>query len=476
MLCLSLSRRSEDSVVYFEKGNRSELRDISIGWSRGLLFLITWVLLSAPGLSQNVTFETYPKDATVNIGSGAPDGYTPLGPANQPINLSSHYERSVLKLVVTAEGRKPWSKTFTSGELQEGTFGERIYLHPTNPLIYVVDFPLAFPGFFITTFSVILGFGFYYYREESAKRRARRAEAELLALGKEYEKDYGDYTLIKDLGQGAMGLVRLALKKGSRSASDLVAIKTILLSKSQVDDHTESDESDIVRIRREAKILQDANHPNIVRVYEWGERGGEYFIVMELLKGQDLKEYLKQNAPLPLTEVRGIFSQITSALNYLHERSVFHRDLKPANIHRLESGHIKLLDFGLATSSDQSRAVTQEGTILGTPDYMAPEHYYGRKQDEFYDQFSVGVIIFETLTGRLPVDEARLNAPFHELFVLYTSPRRPLRDFRPDLSPELGNVIDRMLDVEPENRFPTIRAAFEAFDEAYVAFQKTGKA
>lgn len=418
-----------------------------------------------------MTFDTYPKEAEVRVGSGSLEGSDPVGTSNRPVDLSKHYDKSVLKLLITADGRKPWEKTFTTGELKEGLYTERIYLHPKNPLLYFIDFPLAFPRSFSVTFIVLFGVGFYFYREESAKRRKRINERLLSNLGKQYEIDYGDYTLIRDLGQGAMGMVRLALRKGSRTADGLVAVKTMLLKRSHLPNDSETDEDDISRMRREAKILMASNHPNIVLVYDWGEREGEYYIVMEYLKGQDLGSYLEQEAPLSLDEVRDIFSQVAAALEYLHQRSVYHRDLKPANIKRLDSGHIKVLDFGLATSSDQSRNLTKEGAVIGTLDYMSPENFTGFKQDALHDQFSLGVILFELLTGRLPVDDLGPNAGLNQIYSTYTSPRHPLQKYRPELGAELCGVIDRMLEINPNKRFESIKSAHEAFEAAYLSFR-----
>ena len=443
-----------------------------------LLFCFGWLFFAlTPGLSENVTFETYPKNAKINVGPVT--DFTPIGTAGQAIELSGHYEQSVLKLVISAEGRKPWSRTFTSGELPSGTFSERVYLHPTNPLMYLVDFPLAFPVSFAIVMLVLFAGGTYYYRQESGKKRRLAREESLLALGKEYEKEHGDYILIKDLGKGAYGLVRLAVKKDRIGPEGLVAIKTMFLERSSgpsgnAAEMSSVEEDEISRFRREAKILQKADHPNILDVHEWGELNSEHYIVMELLEGTDLKKYLSGKPPLSLDEVREIFSQLASALDYLHERKVFHRDLKPANIQRTLTGHIKLIDFGLATSSEQTSELTQEGAIMGTFDYMAPEHFQGRKQDALYDQFAVGAIIFELLTGRLPHDEPPAGADLGTLLRLYISPRRPLSEFRPDLSLEITAVVDKMVNLNPEDRFESVMAAFKAFDQACSPLAKSG--
>ena len=427
----------------------------------GLLF----ASFASPGSGQNVTFETYPTAAQINIGSGTPNGYSPLGPAGQMINLSDLYHQSIIKIVVTADGRKPWIQTFTSGELQSGTYSERIYLHPNNPLMYLVDFPLAFPRVFAVVLVVLMVGGIYYYREESAKKRKQIREDALLALGKEYEVDYGDYIAIKTIGQGGMGTVELGVRKDRLTPDGLVAIKTIFTDSSEEAESKtgpgdEAKETAITRLRREAKALRDSNHSNILCLYDWGERDNKHYIVMELLEGTDLQKYLEEKSFLTPAEVTHIFSQIASALDYLHQKKIFHRDIKPANIHRSPSGHIKLIDFGLAKSADQTRQLTKKGALMGTLQYMAPEHLQGKEQDAFYDQFAVGVVLFELLTGRKPVD--KLQATLQD----YCSPRPPIRDFCPDLKPEQAAVIDKMLSLEPQERFESIKAAFEAFEQA----------
>lgn len=335
----------------------------------------------------------------------------------------------------------------------------------------MVDFPFFYPAVFSILSLLLLTSGIYFFRIKPEKQKILKREETLSSLGKEYEKDHGDYLLIKDLGQGAFGVVRLGVRKDRLSQDGLVAIKTMFLQKSTPEssdgNSKAAEEDDVSRFRREAKILQKANHPNILRIYEWGERESEHYIVMELLEGSDLKEYLLEHPRPSLAEVREMFCQISSALDYLHKENVFHRDLKPANIHRANTGQVKLIDFGLATSADQTRKLTQVGAIMGTLDYMAPEHFLGTKQDAFYDQFALGAILFELLTGRLPHEEPPKNADFNTLLQLYLSPRRSLKEFRPDLTPELCAVIDKMVAIKPEDRFESVKAAFEAFDIAF---------
>lgn len=434
--------------------------------SLGILLLLLSGVLSA----QEVTFKVYPSDAKIYRAAGTPDGRDFLGEPNKPINLGDKYQNSLLKVIVAADGRKAWQQSFTSGELPAGVYPERIYLHPENPLMYLVDLPQAFPIPFTIGFLLLGAGGFYYYREESAKRKTATRESALLALGKEYEKDCGDYTLIKDLGQGGMGMVRLGIRKGSTSAADLVAVKTVIFPTSQELTPEEQDtqsETTVARFRREAKILTDANHPNILKIYDWGVRDKEHYIVTEYLEGQDFREYMDDISILPTEEVYTFFSQVSSALQYLHGQGVYHRDLKPANIRRSPSGDAKIIDFGLATSPQQSKEITVQGAIQGTLLYMAPEHLQGQKQDELYDQFALGAILFEMLAGRPPIDELTDdNLGFMQVFTHYTAPRYPLSKFRTDLSEELTAVVDRMLQPAPSDRFPNIKEAFDAFEKA----------
>ncbi|MFA5508594.1 MAG: serine/threonine-protein kinase, partial [Vulcanimicrobiota bacterium] len=324
---------------------------------------------------------------------------------------------------------------------------------------------LAFPLIFVPLILVLAAGGFYYYREESTKRKVARREKALVALGKEFEKEYGDYLGIAFIGQGAMGVVEKGVRKDRLSADGIAAIKTILLRNLEaftIEEKEERMESAIDRFRREAKILQSTNHPNIPRLYEWGEKEKELYIVMEFLDGRDLEDYLKENGDrLSVPEIREIFSQLSSALDYLHQRGVFHRDLKPANIQRTEGGKIKILDFGLAISAQATKRITKAGDVMGTLDYMAPEALLGNEPDASFDQFAVGVIVFQMLTGSLPL--AHITNP---TLGDYIQPRRSVKECDADISDEIAAVVDKMLSLDPKDRFESVHAAFEAFEQA----------
>lgn len=157
----------------------------------------------------------------------------------------------------------------------------------------------------------------------------------------------------------------------------------------------------IERFNREARAAGRLDHPNIVSVFDYGEENGRYFIAMEFLEGQSLRDAMQVRGAYPLREAVEVVGQILDALSYAHSKNVVHRDIKPDNIHVLPGGQIKLTDFGIARLADES-ALTADGQIFGTPSYMSPEQIEGRGLDHRSDLFSLGVVLYEMLVGRKP--------------------------------------------------------------------------
>ena len=157
----------------------------------------------------------------------------------------------------------------------------------------------------------------------------------------------------------------------------------------------------IERFNREARAAGRLDHPNIVSVFDFGEENGRYFIAMEYLEGQSLRDAMQVRGAYPVREALEIVCQILDALAYAHSKKVIHRDIKPDNIHVLPGGQVKLTDFGIARLSDES-ALTADGQIFGTPSYMSPEQIEGRGLDHRSDLFSLGVVLYEMLAGRKP--------------------------------------------------------------------------
>ena len=205
----------------------------------------------------------------------------------------------------------------------------------------------------------------------------------------------GRYQIDKEIGRGAMGMVYLG---HDPKIGRTVAIKTLMLSQ-----EFEGDKLVEVKERffREAETAGRLNHPNIVTIYDVGEDQDMSYIAMDYLKGIDLLGYSKQSSLLPATEVMNVIIKVADALDYAHKQKVVHRDIKPANIiYDKETGVLKVTDFGVACLTDTSK--TKTGTILGSPSYMSPEQLAGKRVDGRSDLFSLGVTMYQLLSGELP--------------------------------------------------------------------------
>jgi tRNA A-37 threonylcarbamoyl transferase component Bud32 len=214
----------------------------------------------------------------------------------------------------------------------------------------------------------------------------------------------GRYEIKGPLGKGAMGQVYLA--RDTMLDRD-VALKVMV-------SHIADDPELKARFEREAKAVAKMTHPNVVNVYDRGEHtDGSPWIVMELLKGQDLHKRMRQAPPLTLEDKVGIIGQVLKGLGHAHKAGVFHRDIKPANIWIQDDGAVKLMDFGVAHQTGQS--MTGTGNVVGTADYMSPEQVQGKKVDGRSDLFSVGCMLFELVAGRRPFHSDNLMAIFYKI-------------------------------------------------------------
>ena len=245
----------------------------------------------------------------------------------------------------------------------------------------------------------------------------------------------GRYQVEKELGKGAMGVVYMGKDP---KINRIVAIKTMALSQ-----EFEPDELAGVKERffREAETAGRLNHPNIVSIYDAGEEHDLCFIAMEFLKGHDLVRYTKPNALMPLPEVLRIIADAADALDYAHQQGVVHRDIKPANLMWLvDSKIVKLTDFGIARITDSSK--TKTGMVLGTPSYMSPEQLSGKKVDGRSDLFSLGVTLYQMLTGSLPFQGDSMATL---MFKIANEPHTAANTVRPDLPAAVNAAIDHAL-------------------------------
>ncbi len=215
----------------------------------------------------------------------------------------------------------------------------------------------------------------------------------------------GRYEIISELGQGAMGVV---YKATDPLIDRIVAIKTINLGLAQ-----EEKEEYEARFYQEAKAAGRLSHPNIVTIYDVGKSGDVAYIAMEFLQGREVRDLLNEGQMLPVDQVLSVVSQVALGLAYAHEHGIVHRDVKPSNIMMIRDGHVKITDFGIARM--ESAAVrTQTGMVLGSPKYMSPEQVMGKLIDQRSDIFSLGVMLYEMLTGKAPFMGENINAIMYQ--------------------------------------------------------------
>jgi serine/threonine-protein kinase len=253
----------------------------------------------------------------------------------------------------------------------------------------------------------------------------------------------GRYQVERELGKGAMGVVYLGKDP---KIGRMVAIKTMALSQ-----EFEADELAEVKARffREAETAGRLSHPNIVSIFDAGEEQDLAFIAMEFIKGYDLVRHTKPNALLEVPEVIKIVADAADALDYAHSNGVVHRDIKPANMMWLPDGHIiKLTDFGIARITDSSK--TKTGMVLGTPSYMSPEQLSGKKVDGRSDLFSLGVTLYQLLTGSLPFQADSMATLMYKIA---NEPAAPASVLRPDLPAGIDAVIEQALQKTLEARY-----------------------
>lgn len=252
-----------------------------------------------------------------------------------------------------------------------------------------------------------------------------------------------DYELGEEIGRGAMAVVNKAV---DRRSGALVAIKRLALQR-------EFSPEDLVDVRdrfmREASAARHLEHPDILRVLDAGESAGDTWIAMELVVGQDLSHHTRAGQLLPLREVLLIGARLARALQYAHDHGVVHRDIKPANV-MLEraSGSVKIMDFGIARVADSSR--TRTGLVLGTPSYMSPEQLAGLQVDGRTDLYSLGVMLFQLLTGNLPHQSESMAKLMQQIAI---QPAPDLRQLRAELPESLALVIALALEKRPELRY-----------------------
>jgi serine/threonine-protein kinase len=246
------------------------------------------------------------------------------------------------------------------------------------------------------------------------------------------------------LGKGGMGSVYLATDPTLKRP---VAVKVLA-------PELAADPEYVARFEREATSLARIRHPNLVHIYAVGRDASRYYIAMEYLKGISVAELLRQRGPFSLPQALRVLGQVLSALDKVHSAGIIHRDLKPANIMLDEDQRAILMDFGLAKPC-HDRSVTSGATLIGTPEYMAPELAEGREADFRSDLYAVGIILFEMATGRVPFQGTSAIATLRQHL---EKPIPSPRELVPSLPPMLDTVLAKALAKRPDDRYQDIRS------------------
>ncbi len=254
-------------------------------------------------------------------------------------------------------------------------------------------------------------------------------------------KQLGRYEMLCELGQGAMGVV---YKARDPLIDRVVAIKTINLGLAL--DEKEEYEG---RFYQEARAAGRLNHPNIVTIYDVGKSGNIAFIAMEFLQGSELRDLLREERGMPVSQIVDIVAQVAEGLSYAHQHGIVHRDIKPSNIMLVRDGRIKITDFGIARMPS-SAVHTQTGMVLGSPKYMSPEQVLGKEIDRRSDIFSLGVMLYEMLTGTSPFVGENVNAIMYQTLNLVPPAPSTLNPEVPDM---LNFIVAKALAKGVEDRY-----------------------
>src|SRR5213592_1311943 len=248
----------------------------------------------------------------------------------------------------------------------------------------------------------------------------------------------GRYRIMRKLGTGGMANVYLA---EDQELGRRVAIKIL-------DDRHASDEQFIERFRREAKNAAGLSHPNIVSIYDRGEAEGTYYIAMEYLDGRSLKELIVSRGPAPVHVAIDYARQILAAVRFAHRHGIVHRDIKPHNVLVDAEGRLKVTDFGIARAGGSQ--MTEAGSIIGTAQYLSPEQAKGAPVDQTSDIYSVGIVLYELLTGTVPFTG---ETPVEIAMKHLSQTPEPPSAKRPEVPHDLDLVVLRALAKDPADRY-----------------------
>jgi serine/threonine-protein kinase len=274
-------------------------------------------------------------------------------------------------------------------------------------------------------------------------------------------KDLGnDYEIERELGRGGMAVVYKAFE---RELQRPVALKVLPPG-------TGGQMAE--RFRREARMAAQLGHPNIIPVYRVGQAAGTYFFAMKFVEGRALDAIIEQQGALPIPVILAVLRGAVAGLAFAHERNIVHRDIKGANVLIERDGHVLLSDLGIARAAED-KTLTATGSVIGTPHFMSPEQCSGHKVGPQGDQYSMGVLAFQMLTGSVPFDSDTLMGILQHHFF---TPVPDVAAVRADVPPKLIEVVRRAMEKEAAQRFPTTREMLKAIEAVPFTDEDRGQA
>ncbi|MCA9775455.1 MAG: serine/threonine protein kinase [Candidatus Eremiobacteraeota bacterium] len=417
-----------------------------------------------------IKYNAYPPDAALSLEEISGQGMKPhyLGKFPQ-LNVADRYDLSrgkflMVNLLLERKGYQPWRRKVALNSLAEpgkdiaflgdielepkkgwdARWEQIKVLHRFNTPV-AIFYDLIILGIFLSVPLFLWPRYLEHKKQKELWKRKAMLESVITDTDPLLKKVLGGYYLTAKIGRGGMSKVYRGLPEQTLELDEAVAVKVI-------DEDLADSEEYRARFRREIEVCASINNPNVVKLIDWGERDKLLFMVQELVDGQTLKQACKE----PLSQARfvHIFVPILRALRAAHAKGVIHRDLKPSNVMITPTDVVKLMDFGLAKANKPGHDLTRTGDAFGTPAYMSPEQISGGIVEAPSDLYSLGVMAFELLTGRLPYDVG--EDPMSVMLAHLQKEPYKLKDFRPDLDQQLSDLVASLLMKEPSQRETSI--------------------
>ena len=427
-----------------------------------------------------IRYLSFPPDASLSFEEVSGTGMKPQFQGQYAqLKVSDRYDLATgefltLNLLVRRDGYVPWRQSFPLNNLAKP--GEEVVMLPfidldpatgwknrweqikvwhryRTPTAVLID---ALIGLAFLSIPLLLLPNYRKHkRERELWEKKSLLESVITDTDPLLKKTMGGYFITARIGRGGMSKVYRGLPERTLELDDAVAVKVI-------DEDLAKSEEYRARFWREIEVCSSLNHPNIVKLIDWGEAGPLLYMVQELIEGQTLKETFIR--PLSQARFLHVFLPIMRALKTAHDKGVVHRDLKPSNIMVTHTDVVKLMDFGLAKGAKPGHDLTRTGDAFGTPNYMSPEQISGGGIDPRSDIYSLGIMAFELLTGTLPFEAG--EDPLSVMLAHLQQEPKSLDAFRKDLTPEIVTTVHQMMRKDPSDRFSDLQEVIQIFESA----------